>query len=173
MSFFGKPIRAAAVAAGLVLASPALAPSAFAQEVSAEHLSLAVQVVQSAGATRGFNVVLPDLASQVIDRLIRLRPDLHKEIAAAAEAAALKLAVRRSELDTEVARVWAGYFTPEELESLLAFYKSPAGEKFSQVGPRVVQESFQAVERWSGRVGDELLEQTRLELRNQGIEIGN
>lgn len=173
-----NPVRTAALAIAIftgvpVALAPLAAPVAQAQELSASHVAIAVEVVRAAGATRGFDNVLPRLAGQVIDRLIRLRPDLHKEIAAAVEAAAIKLAVRRTELDTDVARIWAKYFTEDELHSLLAFYTSDAGKKFSEVGPRAVAESYQAVDRWSGRVGEELLEKSREELRNQGIEFGN
>lgn len=174
MSFFGKPIRAALVGASLFAASSvAVVPHGVAQEVSAEHVALALQVVQSAGAMRGFDNVLPILASQVTDRLIRVRPDLHKEIAAAVEAVAIKLSARRAELDGEIARIWAKYFSEDELQTLLVFYESPAGKKLAEVGPQTIAESYQAVDRWSSRVGDELLEKSRQELSAQGIEIGN
>ncbi len=173
MRHFISSFRTVAIATAILL-SPFVVPlSANAQEQSPEHIALAVEVVKSAGATRGFDNVLPRLANQVINRLIVMRPDLHKEIAAAAEAAAVKLAVRRSELDTEVGRIWAKNFTEPELQSLLAFYTSDAGKKFSEIGPRMVSESFQAVDRWSARVGEELLDKTREELKNQGIEFGN
>ncbi len=161
----------AALFLAAALASAPLAPSATAQELSAEHIAVAVEVVRNAGATRGFDNVLPRLAGQVIDRLIRLRPDLHQQITAAVEAVALKLAVRRTELDTEVARIWAQNFTEDELKYLLEFYTSAAGKKFSEIGPLMVAESLQAVDRWSGRVGEELLEKTREELRNQGVDL--
>lgn len=154
-----------------MVAMPMFTPAAVAQEVSAEHIAVAVEVVKNAGATRGFDNVLPRLAGQIIDRLIRLRPDLHQQVTAAVETVALKLAVRRAELDTEVGRIWAQRFTEEELRYLLEFYTSDAGKKFSDIGPVVVAESLQAVERWSGRVGEELLEKTREELRNQGYEF--
>lgn len=178
MSTRRNPVRtvalAIAIATGLPIAfAPVAAPPALAQELSASHIAIAVEVVRAAGATRGFDTVLPRLANQVIDRLIRLRPDLHSQIAAAVEAAAIKLAIRRTELDTDIGRIWAKYFTEDELRSLLAFYTSDAGKKFSEVGPLAVAEALQAVDRWSGRVGEELLEKSREELRNQGIEFGN
>ena len=174
---FRKPASAAVLVAALVAAAPvavgALSQTASAQELSASHVALAVEVVKNAGATRGFDNVLPRLANQVIDRLIRLRPDLHKQITATVQEVALKLAARRVELDTDVARIWAKYFSEAELQSLLAFYTSEAGKKFTEVGPLTVAESYQAVDRWSGRVGEELLEKTLEELKNQGVVIGN
>jgi hypothetical protein len=170
MHFFSKSAAAILFSAGLA-SLPFAAPGARAQEVTPEHLAVAVEVVKNAGATRGFDTVLPRLATQITDRLIRLRPDLHQQITDAVQTVALKLAVRRTELDTEVGRIWAQNFTQDELNYLLEFYTSDAGKKFSEIGPLVVNESLQAVDRWSGRVGEELLEKTREELRNQGYEF--
>jgi hypothetical protein len=170
MHFFSKSAAAILLSAGLA-SLPFVAPGARAQEVTPEHLAVAVEVVKNAGATRGFDTVLPRLATQITDRLIRLRPDLHQQITDAVQTVALKLAVRRTELDTEVGRIWAQNFTQDELNYLLEFYTSDAGKKFSEIGPLVVNESLQAVDRWSGRVGEELLEKTREELRNQGYEF--
>jgi hypothetical protein len=174
MFAFSKSCTAAALAVAVMAASPSAGlSSAVAQELTASHVAAALAVVKSAGATRGFDNVLPNLANKVTDRLIHLRPDLYKEITAVVEDVAVKLAIRRTELDNDVARIWAKYFTEEELQSLAQFYQSPAGKKFSEIGPQVVGESYQAVDRWSSRVGDELLEKTREELKARGIDVGN
>jgi hypothetical protein len=167
MSFIGNLVRTAIL--GAVLAT---GPSyASAQEVSASQLAAALDVVHSAKASRGFDNVLPSLAAQVQDRLIRIRPDLHKQIADTVEAVALKLAVRRTDLDTDVARVWAKHFSEEELNTIATFYKSPAGQKFADVGSLVYAESLTAVQKWSDRVGDEMLDNAQKELKSQGIDI--
>ena len=165
MSFIGNFVRAAIVGVALM----AVAPAAFAQEITASHLAVALDVVKSAKASRGFDSVLPLLAEQVENKLIRVRPDINKEIVAAVEDAALKLSARRAELDNDVARIWAKAFSEEELNTIAAFYKSPAGQKFADVGPQVVAESYQAVGHWSDRVGEELLQKSKDGLKAQGI----
>ena len=167
MSFIGNFVRAAIL--GAVLAAGSSYASA--QEVSASQLAAALDVVHSAKASRGFDNVLPSLAAQVQDRLIRIRPDLHKQIADTVEAVALTLAVRRTDLDTDVARVWAKHFSEEELQTIATFYKSAAGQKFADVGSLVYAESLTAVQRWSDRVGDELIDNAKKELKSQGIDI--
>jgi hypothetical protein len=165
MSFIGNFVRAAIIGVALT----AVAPAAFAQEITASHLAVALDVVKSAKASRGFDSVLPLLAEQVENKLIRVRPDLNKEIVAAVEDAALKLSARRSDLDNDVARIWAKAFSEEELSTIAAFYKSPAGQKFADVGAQVVAESYQAVGHWSDRVGEELLQKSKDGLKAQGI----
>jgi uncharacterized protein len=165
MSFIGNFVRAAIIGVALT----AVAPAAFAQEITASHLAVALDVVKSAKASRGFDSVLPLLAEQVENKLIRVRPDLNKEIVSAVEDAALKLSARRSDLDNDIARIWAKAFSEEELNTIAAFYKSPAGQKFADVGAQVVAESYQAVGHWSDRVGEELLQKSKDGLKAQGI----
>ena len=167
MSFIGNFVRTAVLGIALTAGSS----YASAQEVSASHLAVALDVVKSAKASRGFDNVLPQLAAQAQDRLIRIRPDMFKQIADTVEAVALKLAVRRNDLDTDVARVWAKHFTEEELQTIATFYKSAAGQKFADVGSLVYAESLTAVQRWSDRVGDELIDNAKKELKSQGIDI--
>jgi hypothetical protein len=142
-----------------------------AQEISKSHLDAALVAVQSAGAARGFDSVLPAIAERIKSRLIRVRPDLHQEISATVEQVALQLAVRRQDLDEAVARVWAKSFTEDELVTIAEFYRSPTGQKFAEIGPRVIQESLKSVESWSTRVGEEMYEMSREALTKQGFEL--
>jgi len=154
----------------LVVAA-ALGGPAGAQEISQSHLDAAIVAVQSAGAARGFDSVLPAIAERIKGRLIRVRPDLHQEISATVEEVALQLAVRRQDLDQAVARVWAKNFTEDELVTIAEFYRSPTGQKFAEIGPRVIQESLQSVESWSTRLGEEMYERSREALTQKGYEL--
>jgi uncharacterized protein len=167
MSLIANLVRTAIVGIALA-AGPSLAS---AQEITASHLAAALDVVKSAKASRGFDNVLPNLAGQVEDRLIRARPDLHKEITTAVEAAALKLAARRNDLDNDVARVWAKSFSEDELKVIATFYKTEAGQKFAEVGGQITGQTYEAVKGWSDRVGAELLDNSRAELKSAGIQF--
>lgn len=159
-------IGLAAIALATVLAQPAAA-----QEISQSHLNAALVAVQSAGAARGFDSVLPAIAERIKGRLIRVRPDLYQEISVTVEQVALELAVRRKDLNEAVARVWAKAFTEDELVTIAEFYKSPTGQKFAEIGPIVIQDSLKQVESWSTRVGEELYEKSRESLVKQGFEL--
>jgi hypothetical protein len=115
--------------------------------------------------------VLPSVAENVQNQLIRTRPDLHKEVSDAVEAVALTLVARRQDLNNDIARIWATKFTEQELKEISAFYQSPAGSKFALEGPLVIQDTYQSVQAWSGRVTEELLEKSREELKKRGIDF--
>lgn len=159
-------IGLAAMALATVLAQPAGA-----QEISQSHLNAALVAVQSAGAARGFDSVLPAIAERVKGRLIRVRPDLYQQISVTVEQVALELAIRRKDLNEAVARVWAKAFTEDELVTIAEFYKSPTGQKFAEIGPTVIQDSLKQVESWSTRVGEEIYEKSRESLVKQGYEL--
>jgi len=155
------------------LAAALLAPAApgFAQEITESHLAAALAAVQTARTSEGFNNVLPIISDQIKTNLITQRPDIHAEISAAVDAMAMELTVRRADLDRDVARIWARAFTEEELLAIADFYRSPAGIKLADVGPHVLQDSVKAVDAWSQRVGEELIEKSREELKRQGVEF--
>jgi hypothetical protein len=157
---------AALVATAMLAAAPLRA-----DEITPDHMAAALEAVRSAKASKGFDNVLPLLSEKVQDQIIRLRPDLYKQITDVVQQEALKLIARRADLDKDVARIWANSFSIEELQSITAFYKSPAGLKFVDIGPKVIGDSLQAVKGWSDRVGEELLEKSRAELKKQGVEF--
>ena len=82
------------------------------------------------------------VASQIVDRVKSERPDLD-----AGTESDVREIVRESFLElkpgmmTLTDRLMSKYFTEEELQALLAFYKTEAGRKTIQVMPQVVQET--------------------------------
>ncbi|MBB5751074.1 DUF2059 domain-containing protein [Prosthecomicrobium pneumaticum] len=168
MTLFRSTLRAAVLAAAL---STGAVFSAHAQEVTQSHLDAALDAVTSAKTSRGFDNVLPLLSQQTQNRLIRLRPDQHTVIADVVEAQVLTLVARRRDLDNDVARIWAKHFTEQELKDIAAFYKSEAGKKLADIGPRVVGETLQSVKGWSDRVGEELYEKSLAALKEKGVEF--
>jgi hypothetical protein len=166
------PIRTF-VSAGLVavaIASLSAVPAA-AQEFSESHLAAARLAAINSPLAKDLDTVLPLLVERVQSRLISLRPDLHEVIAETVQGVALRLAARRADLDSAAALVWAREFTEEELQTIADFYTSPAGRKFVEVGPRLGTATIQTVENWTSRVGEELLDKSREELRKQGFEF--
>ena len=168
MTLFRSSLRAAVLAIGLMVGC---AGAASAQEVTESHLKAAVAAVQAAKTSRGFDNLLPLLSQQTQNRLIRMRPDQHVLIGQVVDAEALDLVARRAELDNDVARIWAKYFTEDELNAITTFYQSPAGAKLADIGPKVVGETLQSVKGWSDRVGEEMFEKSRELLKKKGVDL--
>ncbi len=168
MSLIGNLFRTAVLGTAIVFLP---ASSLLAQEITPSHLQAALDVVNATVAAQSFDQELPKVANQVADRLIRMRPDLHKQITDTVQAEALKLVVRRKDLDQDVARIYAKAFSEDELKTIAAFLKSPAGQKYQTSGPKVFTDTFNAVQAWSDRLGSELLDKTTSALKQQGYSF--
>lgn len=154
-----------------ILVSSLFAVPSVAQEFPDSHLDAAKLASANAPIARDLDTVLPLLAQRVQNRLIQLRPDLHETISGTVQDVALRLAARRADLDSAIALVWARAFSEEELEVIAEFYTSPAGLKFGNLGPQLGQATIQTVDNWSSRIGEEMLDKTREELKKQGHEF--
>jgi hypothetical protein len=167
--YLSRILPGAAVA--LILTATALVAPSRADDITPSHLAAAVDAVRDARASKGFDNVLPVISERVQDQIIRLRPDLYKQIAGVVQQEALKLVGRRAELDNAVAQIWAKTFTEDELKAISAFYKSPAGAKFVDALPQVIGDSAHQVQVWSDKVGQELMDKSRESLKKQGVEF--
>jgi hypothetical protein len=167
-------LRLAAVVAalaGLAVAGAITAQAQNDEEISPSHMAAALDAVQNGPDSKRLDDILPGLSLQVQNQLIQLRPDLHKEITDAVESTALKLVGRRKELNDDLARVWARSFSEQDLKAIAAFYKSDAGKKLAEIGPKVIGDSLQTTRQWSNRVGEELLEKSREELKQRNVDF--
>lgn len=128
----------------------ASATPSFAQEEASEsHLAAARAAVASIDTTDQFNAVLMNAATQVKGDLIANHPDRQAELSEMVDEAAIALAPRRADLETEIARIYADLFTEEELRSIAEFYNSEAGQKLIQQGPLATRGTMAAAEIWA------------------------
>ena len=171
MPWIGKSIFVVFIA--VAVGAGAWPMPAAAQEISPSRLAAAGRVALSAPTIRDWDVILPQLATQVKDRLIAQRPDLFREIAVAVDETALEIAAeRRAELDNDIARIWARAFTEDELIAIDAFFSSDVGVKYKEVASKTVgPEIVQASRNWRNRLGDELLEKSTAALARMGNQL--
>lgn len=57
--------------------------------------------------------------------------------------------------------VYAKYYTEEDLDQVIAFYKTPAGRKVIAVTPQIVQESMQLGREWGQKLGEKILSEMK------------
>ena len=108
------------------------------------------------GAALGFLQTNPDLAPQLRDTALALRPEFEK---------------RQSEIVDILATAYAQNFTEDELKQALAFYKSAVGQKLVKDRPRIVQQAVQNIQQWGARVNTEAMERIRAEMKKKGYDI--
>jgi len=169
MSSIAKTLLIAVFGAAVAAGSFSLAA---AQEISPSQLAVAEEVTKNAPQIGNFDVLLPQVATMMKDKLIAQRPDLYKEITQVVDGDALKLVPRRADLDKDIARIWAKSFTEDELKAINDFFSSDVGEKYkkvaaSTVGPDIIKAS----QNWRDRVRGELLDMVTADLKKMGHEL--
>lgn len=60
-----------------------------------------------------------------------------------------------------LAPIYAKYYTDEELLQLIAFYKSPLGQKLTEKLPAISQESFVVGQEWGKKIGEKVTNQLK------------
>jgi uncharacterized protein len=134
-------------------------------EISPESMALAMKLVQLSGTTRIFDEVLPTIAEDSKNRFIRANPQMQLGIIAVVDKIAVQMVSRRPELDQYLARVWASGFSNEEMQTLVDFYSSETGKKFSTALPQVLAVQTAAAQQWGKSVGEELNLKVQEELK--------
>jgi len=130
--------------------------SALAQTVSDSHLKEARAAIAAIHATDRFDAFLGNTARELKNELMRKDPNLERIISETVEEEAIGLATRRSDLEKEVARIYAKYFTEEELKQIAAFYSSDAGQKLLAQGPNAVVDADGAYNIWRQGIAQDL-----------------
>ncbi len=126
----------------------AFASQAFAQEISDAHQKAARAAVAAVKATDSYDMLLPAAAQMLKTELIQQNPDLTDLITTTVDEKALALAARRSDLEREVALVYARTYSEADLNSIAAFYGSETGQKLLSQGPIVAREVTKAADIW-------------------------
>ncbi|WP_455478436.1 DUF2059 domain-containing protein [Bartonella sp. B10] len=135
-----------------------------AQGVSDKHLDSAKKAINAMHATDQFDSFLPTAARDLKNELTGNDPNLASDISEIVDKQALFLAKRRSDLEKEIAHVYAKYFTREELETIAAFYNSDSGKKFLAKAPSIAHDSYAAFDGWRYIVMQDLVKNVKNEM---------
>ena len=167
MSVFQAIQRAARLAAAAV-ALAAFVPAAHAQQPTAASMAVAKQLITTTGATAVFTPLIAGVVEQAKLLYLQQNPGLAKDLNEVAAKLRTDLQPRFSELNDEVAKLYATNFSEQELKDILAFYQSPAGKKMLNVQPKVIDSSMGFAQNWANKLSDEVIAKMRDEMKKRG-----
>jgi hypothetical protein len=167
MNVIEAPKRFARLAA-VAVALTAFAPAAHSQEPSAGAMATAKEIVSVTGATALFNPLIAGVVEQAKLLFLQQNPTMGKELNEVAAKMRSDLAPRFDELVNDVARNYATHFTEQELKDVLAFYRTPAGNKLISEQPKVFDASMRFAQAWANSLTDEVIAKMRDELKKRG-----
>jgi hypothetical protein len=76
-----------------------------------------------------------------------------------------------SELEEPIVAIFDKNFTDDEIKQLIAFYKTPLGQKVVTQMPVVMQQSAQLGQTWGAQVGARVAERIRSAAKQKGYEL--
>lgn len=157
--------RLAMMALTLVCASPA----AFAQtQPTPAAMATAKELITVTGANAIFNPLIAGVVEQAKLLYLQQNPGLAKDLNEISAKMRAEMAPRFTELNDEVARLYAADFSEQELKDILAFYKSPTGQKMLVQQPKVIDSSMKFAQTWANKLSDEVVAKMRDELKKRG-----
>jgi hypothetical protein len=155
----------------LMLACQLLAGPAIAQQPSPAAMALGREVVELKGGSGMFDPIVINIVEQTKGSLLQTNPQLAKDLNDVGTQLRNEFAPRRTELISEAGKLYAAAFTEAELKDMAAFYKSPLGKKMLEREPVVLDQTFNFVQQWAPRVGEEVMTRFRAEMRKKGHNL--
>jgi hypothetical protein len=149
---------------------PAAAPAPEAQqpEPPASTLAAARDLVVSSGMSRSFTPMVPDLMRQIVPLLARTRPELVKDLNDVLKQLEPEF-VKDGERMTDIAaHVYARRMSEDELKAAAAFFETPAGKKYVEVQPGMLDELVVAMQSWTQELSNIMITRVRQEMIKKG-----
>jgi uncharacterized protein len=100
----------------------------------------ATELITTLRITDQFKLQLPSLLQTIKPLVVQGRPEIEREFDAVTPVVIAGMNGRVAELLSEIAGIYARNFTASEMRQLVAFYRTPAGQKFLDKSPVVTQD---------------------------------
>ena len=171
-SVFGM-LPAAGLALGLVLAGQ----SALAQQAqplppaTPACAAAAKEILTMKNAGAMYVSAVPNIVEQAKGTLMATNLNYQKDLNEVAVIVAKTLAGREKEIGEGMAQIYCKEFTEKELTDLVAFYKTPLGQKLLANEPKAIQSSMNYMNGWARNFADIVTAQFRAEMRKRGKEL--
>ena len=172
-----KRVMMLALAAACAVIAPATAQKAPAPEaapastVDPARIAAAKDLLTVMGSTNQFKTAIETMTQGMSAMVKQKQPGKAKEIDEVFASMKQKFLARSNEAIDMVAPLWAEKFTVEELGQIAAFFKSPIGAKLIEVQPEVMRRSMQMGMAWGQKIGKEVEDEARVELKKRGVDI--
>ncbi len=167
--FGARLLLASVVVSVLSMAAPV---TGFAQQnADPARLAAAKELLIAVGTAKQFEVVVPLIAQQLENAFVSVKPDHATEIKEVFRTIPEKFSPRKQELLDQSAAIYADKLTADEINEIIKFYKTPVGAKFVQLQPEIAQQSMQLGQAWSRKLGQDIDQEVRKQLKDRGVEI--
>ena len=144
---------------------------AAAQQPSPEAMAAAKELIAVSRAADQFKTILPLIAQQLKPAIVQGRPEVERDydkIMPIMTELALK---HFGSVTDDMAAIYAGTFSAEEMRQVTAFYRTPVGQKFLDKVPDILQQSMVLGQKFAQRLMQDFQKSVTDELRKRGHNI--
>lgn len=134
----------------------------------ASAVAAAAELLAMKKASSVYQNVIPNIVQRTQAGLLQNNLNYQKDLEEVSLKLATELAPRREEIGKGMAQIYATNFSEDELRGLIAFYKSPLGQKFLQTEPKAIQESFAFMNEWGTAFQNEVSQRFKAEMKARG-----
>jgi hypothetical protein len=142
-----------------------------AQPAPDETMSAARELITVMRAADQLKQMLPSIMQALKPAIVQGRPQVERDFETLIPLLLDSVASRVGELIDPMASVYARNFSADEMRQLATFYRSPAGQKFLDKMPTVMQESMSLGQAFGQQIAGELQSQMIEELRKKGHNL--
>ncbi|WP_407527386.1 DUF2059 domain-containing protein [Methylobacterium oryzisoli] len=161
-------LAAAAPAAAQPKPPAPAAPSAAA--ISPSHLALAKEVMLNSGISRSFDSIIPVFGDQIKQAAVT-RPELTKDLDDVLLKLGPEMELQKQRMIETASRIYAQRLTEAELREIATFFRSPAGKRYVETQPQVLDEMVQAMQTWTQEVSEYIMVRVRAEMGKRGHQM--
>ena len=162
-------VAASLAGAGPVLGQQAAPPPGTPQaEPSAAAVAAAHDVVVLSGMARSFAPMVPDLMRQIVPTMTRTHPELTTDLTEVVKQLEPEF-TRNGERMTDIAaKIYARRMSEDELKQTAAFFRTPAGSKYVETQPQMLDELVVAMQSWTQELSNVMMNRVREEMVKKG-----
>ena len=139
-----------------------------AQNPTAGAVAAARELIQTKGGGAMFEPAIPGVVESTKNTFLPTNPNLSRELNEVAAQLRKEYEAKKAEIVYEVAIVYAKHFTEQELKDMVAFYRSPLGQKMLKEEPIALDESFKRAQDWTIEFADVVMARFRAEMKKRG-----
>ena len=150
-------------AAVLLLAAPARA-----QSPSPESTAAAKELINTINLADQFKNLMPMIMKNLKPAIVQGRSGVDRDYDAMVPVLLEASQARIRELIEAVAIIYSSNFSAEELRAVIAFYKTPVGQKFLQKQPFMMQQTMTVGQKFGQSIAADMQKRMIEELRKKG-----
>jgi len=145
-------------------------PAAQTPAYSANHLALAREVMLNSGIARSFDSIIPAFAERIRQGAVT-RPELSKDLETVLTSLEPEMELQKQAMIDTAARIYAERLSEAELNEIATFFRSPAGKRYVETQPQVLDEMVQAMQNWTQDVSEYIMVRVRAEMAKKGHQL--